>query len=73
MGITSDTWWKVTCDRCNKDFPENEADGAFLAESEDEACEMVTDYDAEFRDGKIICSDCIEDEKSNGQEGSDAD
>jgi formylmethanofuran dehydrogenase subunit E len=62
MPITSDTWWEIRCDGCGDTFPDNDAGGTWLAQSEEEAREMVTDYDGEIRDGKVICPGCIDEE-----------
>lgn len=61
VGISSDTWWETRCDNCGDTFPDNDAGGNWLAQSEKEAREFVTDFDGEIRnDGKVICPTCIE-------------
>jgi hypothetical protein len=61
MAITSDIWWGIGCDRCGEPFPENEAGGPYLADSEENAREMVTEFNGEIdEDDKILCASCIE-------------
>lgn len=62
MAITSATWWDAACDVCGDQIAENDYGGYDLAQSREEAQEFVTDRDGEIRDGKVICSVCIDDE-----------
>lgn len=63
MGISSAVWWEIRCDNCGDTFPDNDAGGNWLAQTEKEAWEMVTDYEGEIHDGKVVCPTCIEEGK----------
>lgn len=70
MAITSDIWWSIGCDHCGEPFPENDAGGSYLADSETNAREMVTEFGGEIEDDdKIICAGCLEEKETPDAKG----
>lgn len=61
MPFEKGTYWKIVCDECGEtDGFTAEGQGYTVAESEQEARQVVTDCEGAIEDARIVCCACLE-------------